>query len=138
MIPFGKAKVRREGNDVTIITCGALVKRSLDAAKIASTEHGIETEVIDLRTIKPLDMERIADSVKKTGKALVVHEDSLSYGVGGEISARVADELFEWLDAPIKRVASLDTWVGYAPVLEDATLPQTQNVIEALKKLAAY
>ena len=83
-------------------------------------------------------MERIADSVKKTGKALVVHEDSLSYGVGGEISARVADELFEWLDAPIKRVASLDTWVGYAPVLEDATLPQTQNVIEALKKLAAY
>ncbi|MCH2460104.1 MAG: dehydrogenase E1 component subunit alpha/beta [Gemmatimonadetes bacterium] len=138
MIPFGKAKVRREGNDVTIITCGALVKRSLDAAKIASTEHGIETEVIDLRTIKPLDMERIADSVKKTGKALVVHEDSLSYGVGGEISARVADELFEWLDAPIKRVASLDTWVGYAPVLEDAILPQTQNVIEALKKLAAY
>ena len=68
----------------------------------------------------------------------MVHEDSLSYGVGGEISARVADELFEWLDAPIKRVASLDTWVGYAPVLEDATLPQTQNVIEALKKLAAY
>ena len=138
MIPFGKAKVRRKGNDVTIITCGALVKRSLDAAKIASTEHGIETEVIDLRTIKPLDMQRIADSVKKTGKALVVHEDSLSFGVGAEISARVADELFEWLDAPIKRVASLDTWVGYAPVLEDTTLPQTGNVVEALKELAAY
>tara|TARA_B100000586_G_scaffold257388_1_gene220995 strand:- start:209 stop:760 length:552 start_codon:yes stop_codon:yes gene_type:complete len=138
MIPFGKAKVRRKGNDVTIITCGALVKRSLDAAKIASTEYGIETEVIDLRTIKPLDMQRIADSVKKTGKALVVHEDSLSFGVGAEISARVADELFEWLDAPIKRVASLDTWVGYAPVLEDTTLPQTENVVEALKELAAY
>ena len=83
-------------------------------------------------------MERSADSVKKTGKALVVHEDSLSFGVGGEISARIADELFEWLDAPIKRVASLDTWVGYAPVLEDTILPQTQNVLEALKQLAEY
>jgi 2-oxoisovalerate dehydrogenase E1 component len=138
MIPFGKAAIRREGSDVTIVTCGALVKRSLDAARIAEEEHGISTEVIDLRTVKPLDMERIAASVKKTGKALIVHEDSLSWGLGAEISARIADELFEWLDGPVRRVASLDTWVAYAPVLEDATLPQTEDVVEALVELAEY
>jgi 2-oxoisovalerate dehydrogenase E1 component len=138
MIPFGKAAVRREGSDVTIVTCGALVKRSLDAAKIASEKHGIEAEVIDLRTIKPLDMDRIAESVKKTSKALIVHEDSLSWGVGAEISARIADELFEYLDGPVRRVASLDTWVAYAPNLEDVTLPQTPDVVRALLELAAW
>jgi 2-oxoisovalerate dehydrogenase E1 component len=138
MIPFGKAAVRREGSDVTVVTCGALVKRSLDAARVVEEEHGISAEVIDLRTVKPLDMERIADSVKKTGKVLIVHEDSLSWGIGAEISARIADELFEWLDGPIRRVASLDTWVAYSPVLEDATLPQTQDVVRALVELAEY
>jgi 2-oxoisovalerate dehydrogenase E1 component len=138
MIPFGKAAVRREGSDVTIVTCGALVKRSLDAAKIASEKHGIEAEVIDLRTIKPLDMDRIAESVKKTNKALIVHEDSLSWGVGAEISARIADELFEYLDGPVRRVASLDTWVAYSPALEDVTLPQTPDVVRALLELAAW
>ncbi|MBM4184606.1 MAG: dehydrogenase [Gemmatimonadetes bacterium] len=138
MIPFGKAALRREGSDVTIVTCGALVKRSLDAARIAEEEHGISAEVLDLRTIRPLDMERIAESVKKTGKALIVHEDSLSWGLGAEISARIADELFEWLDGPVRRVASLDTWVAYAPVVEDATLPQTEDVLEALVELAEY
>jgi 2-oxoisovalerate dehydrogenase E1 component len=138
MIPFGKAAVRREGSDVTVVTCGALMKRSLDAAKIASERHGIEAEVIDLRTIKPLDMERIAASVRKTNKVLVVHEDSLSWGVGAEIAARVADELFEWLDGPVRRVASLDTWVSYAPNVEDATLPQTPDVVDALVELAAW
>jgi 2-oxoisovalerate dehydrogenase E1 component len=138
MIPFGKAAVRREGSDVTVVTCGALVKRSLDAAKIASERHGIEAEVIDLRTIKPLDMERIAASVRKTNKVLIVHEDSLSWGVGAEIAARVADELFEWLDGPVRRVASLDTWVSYAPNVEDATLPQTPDVVDALVELAAW
>ena len=138
MIPFGKAAIRREGSDVTIVTCGALVKRTLDAARIAHEEHGVSAEVIDLRTIKPLDMDRIAASVKKTGKALIVHEDSLSWGVGAEIAARIADDLFEWLDGPVRRVASLDTWVAYAPSLEDATLPQTANVVEALVELAEY
>jgi 2-oxoisovalerate dehydrogenase E1 component len=138
MIPFGKAAIRREGSDVTIVTCGALVKRSLDAAKLASEKHGIEAEVIDLRTIKPLDMDRIATSVKKTNKLLVVHEDNLSWGVGAEISARAADELFEWLDGPVRRVASLDTWIAYSPDLEDATLPQTSDVVAALLELAAW
>jgi 2-oxoisovalerate dehydrogenase E1 component len=138
MIPFGKAAIRRQGTDVTVVTCGALVKRSLDAAKVAHEEHGVSAEVIDLRTVSPLDMERIATSVKKTGKVLIVHEDSMSWGIGAEIAARIADELFEWLDGPVKRVASLDTWVAYAPSLEDATLPRTEDVIEALVELAEY
>lgn len=138
MIPFGKAKVTREGSDITLVTCGALVKRSMDAAKIASEQHGIETEVIDLRTVQPFDMERIADSVKKTNKVVVVHEDSLSWGIGSEIAARIADELFEYLDGPVKRVASMDTWVAYAPQVENAILPQTPNVVDALVELAAY
>ena len=138
MIPFGKAKVRREGSDITIVTCGALVKRSLDAAKIASDQHGIETEVIDLRTVQPFDMERIADSVQKTNKVVVVYEDSLSWGIGSEISARIADELFEWLDGPVKRVASADCWVAYAPDLEAEILPQTSDILEALVELEAY
>lgn len=138
MIPFGKAKVVREGTDVTVVTCGALVKRSLDAAKIAAEQNGIETEVIDLRTVQPFDMERIAESVKKTGKVIVVHEDSLSWGIGSEIAARVADELFPWLDGPVRRVASKDTWVAYAPQLEEVILPQTPDVLAAIVDLAAF
>jgi 2-oxoisovalerate dehydrogenase E1 component len=138
MIPFGKAKVRREGSDITLVTCGALVKRSLDAAKIASEQHGIEIEVIDLRTVQPFDMERIADSVKKTNKVMVVHEDSLSWGIGSEIAARIADDLFEYLDGPVKRVASLDTWVAYAPGVENVILPQTPRIVDAVVELAAY
>ena len=138
MIPFGKAKVVREGSDITLVTCGALVKRSLDAAKVASDQHGIEAEVIDLRTVQPFDMERIADSVKKTNKVLVVHEDSLSWGIGSEIAARIADELFEYLDGPVKRVASMDTWVAYAPQVENRILPQAPDVVDALRELAAY
>ncbi len=138
MIPFGKAKIVREGADVTVVTCGALVKRSLDAAKIASDQHGIEAEIIDLRTVQPIDMERIADSVKKTNKVVIAHEDSMSWGIGSEISARIADELFEYLDGPIKRVASMDTWVAYAPQVESVILPQTSNVVDAIVDLAAY
>ncbi|MEE2900229.1 MAG: dehydrogenase E1 component subunit alpha/beta [Gemmatimonadota bacterium] len=138
MIPFGKAKVRREGSDITVVTCGALVKRSLDAAKMASERHGIEAEVIDLRTVKPLDMERIADSVKKTNRVMIVHEDSLSWGIGSEIAARIADELFPWLDGPVRRVASMDTWVAYAPQVENVILPQAPDVLEAMLELAAY
>jgi 2-oxoisovalerate dehydrogenase E1 component len=138
MIPFGKAKVVREGTDLTIVTVGALVKRSMDAAKLAWENHGINTEVIDLRTVSPFDMETIAASVKKTNKVLVTHEDSLSWGIGSEIVARIADELFPWLDGPVRRVASLDTWVVYAPQLENTILPQVPDVLEAILDLAAY
>jgi 2-oxoisovalerate dehydrogenase E1 component len=138
MIPFGKAKVVREGSDLTVVTCGALVKRTLDAARIASDKHGIETEVIDLRSLNPLDMDRIADSVKKTNKVVVVHEDALSWGIGAEVAARIADELFPWLDGPVRRVASKDTWVAYAPQLEQVILPQTPDVLEAIRELAAF
>jgi 2-oxoisovalerate dehydrogenase E1 component len=137
MIPFGKAKVVRAGSDLTVVTCGAVVKRSLDAAR-AAEERGISVEVIDLRSLNPLDMETIAASVRKTNKVIVAHEDSLSWGIGSEISARIADELFEWLDGPVRRVASLDTWVAYAPQLEDAILPQVDDVLQAIIELAAY
>jgi 2-oxoisovalerate dehydrogenase E1 component len=138
MIPFGKAKVVRPGSDVTVVTCGALVKRSMDAAKIASERYGIDVEVIDLRSVSPLDMERVADSVRKTGRVIIAHEDALSFGMGAEISARIGDELFSWLDAPIKRVASKDVWVAYAPRLEEAILPQPQDVLDAIRELAAF
>ena len=138
MIPFGKAKVVREGTDLTVVTAGALVKRSMDAAKLAAREHGVETEVIDLRTLSPLDMETIAASVKKTNKVLIVHEDSLSWGLGSEVAARIADDLFPWLDGPVRRVASLDTWVAYAPELENAILPQTPDVLEGILDLARF
>jgi len=137
MIPFGKAKVVREGTDVTVVTCGAVVKRSLDAAKIAE-EHGISVEVIDLRSLNPLDMETIADSVRKTNRVVIAHEDALSWGIGSEIAARIADELFPWLDAPVKRVASLDTWVAYSPELEDVILPQTHDVWKAIQEIRAF
>ena len=138
MIPFGKAKVVREGTDLTIVTAGALVKRSMDAAKVASEEHGVEVEVIDLRTLSPLDMDAIARSVKKTNRVLIAHEDSLSWGLGSEIAARIADELFPWLDGPVRRIGSLDTWVAYAPNLEEVILPQTAGVLEEILKLARY
>ncbi len=138
MIPFGKAKMLREGADLTLVTCGALVKRSLDAARIAEERHGLDVEILDLRTVQPLDMERIAASVRKTGKLLIVHEDSLSWGIGSEIAARAADELFPWLDGPVRRVASKDTWVAYAPELEEVILPQTQDVLAAIVELAKY
>jgi 2-oxoisovalerate dehydrogenase E1 component len=137
MIPLGKAKVLRAGSDITLVTCGALVRKSLDAAKQADAQ-GISTEVIDLRTLSPLDMDTISASVKKTGKVLIVHEDSLSWGLGSEIAARVADQLFPWLDGPVRRVASLDTWVAYAPQVEDAILPQTDDVLEAILDLGEF
>jgi 2-oxoisovalerate dehydrogenase E1 component len=138
MIPFGKAKVVREGSDLTLVTAGALVKRSQDAARVAEEEHGIQVEVIDLRSLSPLDMNTVAASVKKTNKVLIVHEDSLSWGLGSEIAARIADELFPWLDGPVRRIASLDTWVAYAPELENAILPQTPDVLAGILDLAGY
>ncbi len=137
MIPFGKAKVVREGTDISVIACGALVKRSMDAARQAEAK-GISVEVIDLRTLQPLDMDTIVASVKKTNKVIIAHEDSLSWGIGSEIAARIADETFEWLDGPVRRVASLDTWVAYSPDLEDEILPQAENVLKAIEELHAY
>jgi 2-oxoisovalerate dehydrogenase E1 component len=137
MIPLGKAKVVRSGTDVTVVACGALVKRSLDAARIAE-ERGISAEVIDLRSLHPIDYQTIYESVKQTNKVVIAHEDSLSWGIGSEIAARLADELFPWLDAPVRRVASLDTWVAYSPELEDAILPQTENVLTAIEEIAKY
>ncbi len=138
LIPFGKAKVVRAGSDLTLVAAGALVKRALDAAKLAEEEHGVSVEVIDLRTLSPLDMGTIAASVRKTNRVLIAHEDSLSWGLGSEIAARIADELFPWLDGPVRRVGSLDTWVAYAPRLEEVILPQTAGVLAEILELAAY
>ena len=137
MIPFGKAKTVRAGNDISIITYGALVQRSLVAAKQAE-QQGINVEIIDLRTMNPYDWNAIAESVKKTSRVIVAHEDSLSFGYGAEIAARISTELFEYLDAPVRRVAALDTFVAYAPQLEDAILPQVGDVLEAITSLYGY
>ncbi len=137
MIPFAKAKKVREGKDLTIITYGALVQRSLVAAKQAEQE-GTSVEIIDLRSLAPYDWEAIAESVRKTNRVIVAHEDSLSFGYGAEIAARIADELFLDLDAPVRRVCALDTFVAYAPQLEDAILPQSSDVAKAIAELKAY
>lgn len=137
MIPFGKAKKVREGKDMTIITYGALVQRSLVAAKQADQE-GISVEILDLRSLVPYDWDAITESVKRTNRVIVAHEDSLSFGYGAEIAARIAAELFEYLDAPVKRVCALDTFVAYAPQLEDAILPQPADVAKAISELKAY
>jgi 2-oxoisovalerate dehydrogenase E1 component len=138
MIPFGKANVVREGSDVSIITYGATVYRSVVAAKKVEEEHGISAEVIDLRSLNPYDWNTITRSIQKTGKALVVYEDAESWGYGAEIAARIADKLFEHLDGPVRRVAALDTFVAYAPELEDEILPQVDDVAEGILNLAKY
>jgi len=137
MIPFGKAKVVREGRDLSIITYGALVQRSLVATKQAE-QQGISVEVIDLRTLQPYDWDAITATVQKTNRVIVAHEDSLSFGYGAEIAARIADELFEHLDAPVRRVAATDTFVAYAPQLEDAILPQVADVAKAISELHGF
>jgi 2-oxoisovalerate dehydrogenase E1 component len=108
------------------------------AAKMAEEQLGISTEVIDLRTLSPFDMESIAESVKRTNRVIVAHEDSLSWGIGAEIAARIADDLFPWLDAPVRRVASLDTWVAYAPQVERAILPEPEDVFRAIQDIKAF
>jgi 2-oxoisovalerate dehydrogenase E1 component len=137
MIPFGRATVAREGTDVTVVTFGALVQRSLTAARQAEAD-GVSAEVLDLRSLAPYDWDAIAKSVKKTGRVIVAHEDSRSWGYGAEIAARIADELFEYLDAPVRRVGALDTFVGYSPVLEDAILPQVADMLAAMRELKKY
>jgi 2-oxoisovalerate dehydrogenase E1 component len=137
MIPFGKAKVAREGTDVSVITWGATVNRALLAAQRLEAE-GISTEVIDLRTLVPLDHEAIAQTVRKTARVLVLHEDVLTGGFGGEIAALVAEHHFEALDAPVRRMAAADTPVGYSPVLEERILPQVDGITAAIRDLAKY
>ncbi len=136
MIPFGKAKVVKEGSDMTVITYGATVPRSLQAAQRMEREHGLKVEIIDLRTLSPYDWEAIATSVKKTNRVMVVHEDMLSWGYGAEIAARIADELFFDLDAPVRRIAAKDTFVAYQPVLEDVILPQADDILEGMLQLS--
>ncbi|HEX8498946.1 MAG TPA: dehydrogenase E1 component subunit alpha/beta [Pyrinomonadaceae bacterium] len=137
LIPFGKAKTVREGTDLTVVTYGALVQRTLVAAKQAE-QQGVSVEVIDLRTLAPYDWDSIAASVRKTSRLVVAHEDTRTHGFGAEIAARVSEELFEYLDAPVRRVAALDTFVAYAPQVEDAILPQVDDVFRAITELHAY
>ncbi len=137
MIPFGKARLAREGEDLTVVTWGATVNRALLAAQRLEVD-GIGVEVIDLRTIVPYDMKAIAESVRKTARVLVLHEDVLTGGFGGEIAARIAEDLFDSLDAPVRRIGALDTPVGYAPSLEDAILPQVDRIERVLRELSAY
>ena len=137
MIPFGKGAVRREGTDVVVVTWGALVQRSLLAAQQAEKD-GISTRVIDLRTIMPFDWERIAESVKATSRIVVAHEDQLTCGFGAELAARVASELFEYLDAPVRRVGAMDTPVAYCPDLEEVILPSSADVLRAIVETARY
>jgi 2-oxoisovalerate dehydrogenase E1 component len=137
-IPFGKARVVRPGKDLTVVTYGALVPRGLQAADKLFRETGVDVELIDLRTLNPFDWDTIADSVKKTNKVIVAHEDTLSWGYGAEIAARIGQELFDWLDAPVRRVGALDTFCAYQPALEDVILPQPENLYREMLALAKY
>jgi 2-oxoisovalerate dehydrogenase E1 component len=138
MIPFGKARVVREGSDMTVVTYGAVVQRTLVAAKEMEEQHGVSVEVIDLRSLTPVDWETVYASVKKTSRVIVAYEDSLSWGYGAELAARIADETFAWLDAPVKRVASTDTFVAYAPELEEVILPQVGSLRQAMEEMAKF
>ena len=138
LVPFGKARIVREGSGITIVTYGALVKRSLDAAERLEKETGVSAEVIDIRSMVPLDTETILGSVRKTAKALIVHEDTLFQGFGAEIAAQISESGFDFLDAPIRRVAAADTPIPYAPKLEDFVLPNDEDIYTALKSLSEY
>ena len=138
MIPFGKGKVIESGNDVTLITYGSLVHRSRTALKQLQKTRDCSVDLIDLRSLSPYDWPLISSSVKRTGKALVVHEETRAWGYGAEIASRIGEELFEWLDAPVRRVAALDSFVGYHPTLEDTILPQVRDIAEAVNAILDY
>jgi len=137
-VPIGPGDVKREGGDVTIITYGSTVHFSLEAAETVSKEDGLETMVVDLRTLLPLDRNLIIDSVRATGRALIVHEDTLTGGVGGEVAALIAEHAFPYLDAPVKRVGALDAPVPFSPTLESAHLPDAGRIVQALRDLSRY
>ena len=138
MIPLGKAKVVRSGSDLTVVTYGALVQRTLTAAKEVEEASGVSAEVIDLRSLSPVDWETVGASARRTNRVLVATEDALSWGYGAEIAARIGSDHFAWLDAPVRRLASLDTFVAYAPDLEDRILPQVADVAAAIRELASF
>ncbi len=138
LTPIGKARLAREGSDLTIITWSAMVYKALEAAERLAADDGLKVEVLDLRTLLPMDDEAILASVRKTNRVLIAHEDTRTGGVAGEITARINDQAFEWLDAPVKRVAAHDVPLPYAPTLEDFVLPQTDDLVLAARWLAAY
>ena len=138
MIPFGKASIVQAGDDVTVVTYGAVVPRALQAAQKLEREEGIKVELIDLRSLNPYDWDAIATSVRKTNRVVVAYEDALSWGYGAEIAARIADELFQDLDAPVRRVAAKDTFVAYQPILENAILPQPEDLLKAIKDITHF
>jgi 2-oxoisovalerate dehydrogenase E1 component beta subunit len=138
LTPIGKARVAREGSDLTVITWSAMVYKALEAAERLEEEDGLSTEVLDLRTLLPMDDEAILASVRKTNRVLIAHEDTRTGGVAGEITARINNDAFEFLDAPVKRVAAHDVPLPYAPTLEDFVLPQTDDLVAAARWLAAY
>jgi len=137
-VPLGVAEIRQQGTDLSIITYGGTLGQSIDAARIVEKENGISIEVLDLRTLLPLDREAILETAKKTGKVLVVHEDRLTGGIGGEVAAIIGEHAFEYLDAPVRRVAAMDTHTAFAPSLEQAILPNTNKIVDAIRNLVAY
>ena len=137
-VPFGKARIRKEGKDLTVITYGNTTHMCIDAAEIVNRENGYSVEIIDLRSLLPLDTETIINSVKKTGKVVIVHEDKVFSGFGAEVAATIADEVFEYLDGPVKRVGASFTPVGFNRILENAILPNTEKITKAIRELLAY
>lgn len=138
VLPIGKARTVREGKDLTIVTYAATVYKALEAAEQLEREDGLSVEIIDLRTLLPIDDDAIVASVKKTNRVLIVHEDTVTGGIAGELTARINELCFEWLDAPVRRVAAHDVPLPYAPPLEDFVLPQTSDIVRASRWLAAY
>ena len=138
IVPIGRAAVRREGRDLTILTYGAMLYPTMEAAETLSKEKGIESDVVDLRSLLPLDKDAILDSTRKTGKALIVHEDTRTGGIAGEIAAIINEEIFEYLDGPVLRVTAPDTPVPYSPPLEAFFLPNKDKILQAARQLAAY
>jgi 2-oxoisovalerate dehydrogenase E1 component len=138
MIPFGNARLVQAGNDMTIVTYGAVVPRALQAAQRIEREHGVSVELIDLRSLQPYDFEAIAESVRKTNRCIVAHEDMLSFGYGAELAARIGDELFHDLDAPVKRIGAMDTFVAYQPALEDVILPQADDLFRSMLEMSEF
>lgn len=138
LVEIGKGEVKRDGTDMAVITYGTTVHTALEAASILSREDGIEARVIDLRSLAPLDLELILDGARATGKVLIVHEDNLTGGIGGEIAALIAEHAFRFLDAPVSRLAALDTPVPFAPPLEEYVLPDTRKIVAAMRALAQF
>jgi 2-oxoisovalerate dehydrogenase E1 component beta subunit len=138
-IPIGVAETKREGDDITLVTYGMMTHHSLKAAEAVQQEDGASVEVIDLRTVSPWDKERVLESVKKTGKALIVYEDNITGGFGAEVAATIAEDAFDYLDGPVTRVASPDVPISpYSGILEEYILPNPEKIAEAIRKLAAY